>query len=262
MTAMQHLYLTAVGEYDTGAFVGETAQIGFRFAFAPTVSSPVMGETFAMEENGDAVPDFGSLASTNGLLTKTWTARVGPVGSAQNWGDDEQAAAAEATRTLLNSFLSYQSDEFRWTVVHQAPIDSLGHTIGTASTWTMTAPLRGAATAPLPPQLAVAVSSRANIVGRTGRGRFYLPALGTTLIGADGYVPAAAKTALTASFKTYIDAMQGVLGGLTTHRAVYVITSSGKATAVRPSEVRVGSLVDTIRSRRAQIDEVYTSLNL
>jgi len=89
MTAMQHVYTTLHGEWSSGPFVGEYAQVGIRTAFVPVATSPVVGETFTMDENGDVVGDFGTATGTNGTLTKTWTARVGPAGSTENWGETE-----------------------------------------------------------------------------------------------------------------------------------------------------------------------------
>lgn len=259
---MQHLYLTCHGVYPSGPWEGEAAQIGFRFAFAGVGASPAQGETFTMQLNGQAVPEFGTATGTNGTLTKTWTARVGTTGSLENWGESEQIGAAEAARTLLNVLKSSQSNEFRWTSVKQAAVDDLGHTIGTASTYTFTTPIVGSATSGLPAQCAIAVSARANIVGRSGRGRFYVPALGTNVLTSEGQTGSSVLTAWNTAFKAYIDEMQGVLGGLDLWRAVYCITSAGKATAVRPAEVRTGNIIDTIRTRRAQVDETYYSLAL
>ena len=262
MTAMQHLYATAHGEYRQGPYLGEHAQIGFRFAFVPVAASPVNGETFTIPENGDAVPEFGTQAGTNGTLTKTWTARLGETGSLENWGAVEQAALGDAFWTLLLALRDSQNINFQWTHVKQAPIDALGKTIGTASTFDFTSAGVGVGTASMPAQSAVAVSTRANIVGRGGRGRYYVPGLSTSLVATDGSVSGGTQTALNVATKAFIDSAQGVIGGLSVMRALYMITSAGKPTGVRPVEVRTGSMVDTIRSRRAQTPEEYVSLDL
>ncbi len=259
---MQHVYLTVHGEYKDGPYLGEAAQIGFRFAFAPVLTAPVMGETFDMAEHGDAVPAFGTLAGTSGTLTKAWTARVGPDGSGENWSDAEQVAAGEAAYALATALKAYENNNYHWTHVKQAPIDALGKTIGTGSTFTFTTKPTGAGTAALPAQSAVAVSTRANIVGRTGRGRFYVPALSDAILSNDGTISGTPAVNLKAAAKAYIDAMQGIGGTLSLWQPLNVITSAGKASAVRPVEVRIGDLVDTIRSRRAQVEETYTVLPL
>lgn len=258
MTAMQHLYVTAHGIYYQGPYEGEAAQIGFRFAFVPTATSPVAGETFTIPENGDAVPEFGTQAGTAGTLNKTWTARVGQAGSIENWGATEQAAMGDIVHTLLTALKAYQNNNFRWLEVKQAPIDTLGKTIGTASTYAFTTALQGVGTSSLPAQTALAVSSRANIVGRTGRGRFYVPALSDSLLASDGSVGGTPGNTILTATKTFIDSAQGVIGGLSLYRGLYMVTSGGKATGVRPVEIRVGNLMDTIRSRRAQVEESYT----
>lgn len=262
MSEMQHLYLTAHGEYHEGPYLGEAAQIGFRFAFVPVATSPTAGETFTIPSNGDAVPEFGTYAGTLGTLSKTWGARVGPPGSLENWGEGEQAAAGDAVHAFLSALKVYQNNSFKWKHVKQAPISALGKTIGTASTYDFTTDVTGTGTSALPAQSAIAVSTRANIVGRSGRGRFYVPALADTAIGPDGALNSQTLTAYTTATKDFIDAMQGVIGGLSLMRALYMVTSAGKATGVRPVEVRVGTLMDTIRSRRAQVDEGYYSETL
>lgn len=259
---MHHLYLTCHGEYVSGPWEGETGQIGFRFGFFPVLEGPALGETVELPLNGEAVPEFGTADGDNGTLTKTWTARVGGIPSQENWGEAEQIEAAEIAYTLLTALKAYQASDFKWTSVKQAPIDSLGHTIGTASTYTFTSPLAGASASQLPAQCAIAISSRANIVGRGGRGRFYLPAVAQTGMTADGQLGSTAMNALTAAFKVFIDSMQGVVGGFDLMNAIYVVTSAGRDRAVRPAEVRCGSLIDTIRSRRAQVDESYVVVAL
>lgn len=255
---MQHLYVTAHGYYYQGPYEGETGQIGFRFAFVPVATSPVAGETFTVPENGDAVPEFGQQAGTNGTLNKTWTARVGQAGSIENWGGTEQAAMGDIVHTLLFALKAYQNNNWRWTSVKQAPIDALGKTIGTASTYDFTADIQGVSTSSMPAQMALAISSRANIVGRSGRGRYYVPALGDNILASDGSVGGTAGNTILTATKTFVDSAQGVIGGLSLYRALYMVTSGGKATGVRPVELRVGNLMDTIRSRRAQVEESYT----
>lgn len=261
MVAMQHVYMTAHGSFNSGPYLGESAQIGVRLAFAPKASAPVAGETFTLQTNGDATPLFGTQAGTNGSLAKTWEARVGSVGSPFTWGATEQIAAAEAFRTLLIALKAYQNSAFSWKTVKQAAIDATGHTIETQSVYTFTAAQAGSGTNPLPAQNALAVTLRANIMGRTGRGRYYLPAMATALTS-DGTITTSATTAIRSATKTFIDSVQAIDSGNVLYMPIVTVTSAGKATGVRPVEVRTGQLIDTIKSRRAQADEVYTSLTL
>lgn len=107
----------------------------------------------------------------------------------------------------------------------------------------------------------MAVTLRANIVGRTGRGRIYLPALSATLVASNGLIVSGSADTIRAAFKTLIDNLQNV-AGFSTYLPIVVVTSAGAATAVRPVEVRTGSRIDTVKSRRQQVDETYTSTAL
>lgn len=261
MTAMHHVYLTAHGSFNSGPYLGEAAQIGVRLCFVPTATAPVMGETFEIPSNGDVATEYGTASGTNGTLTKTWKARVGAVGSTANWDASAQIAAAEATRTFLNAVKPYQAPEFSWKTVKQAAIGADGKTLGTQSIYTFSSPLVGSGSPSLPAQVALAVTLRANIMGRTGRGRFYLPALATAL-STGGSLGTTMGSAVRTATKAWVDALQAVNPGAANMMPLWVITSAGKPTGVRPVEIRTGQLLDTVKSRRAQVDEVYTSLAL
>lgn len=261
MPALQHIYVTAHGAYNSGPWVGESAQFGLRVAIDETGAMPAKGDVFTMMTHGDVATDSGSTAGTHGTLARTWTARRGPVGSTENADAGFQIDIAEDVWTFLNAIVGYQRSTFRWTSVKLAPIDALGKTIGTSAVYSFTTPLAGATAAAMPPQCSVAVSMRANILGRRGRGRVYLPAFGVGSMDNDALLVAATGTALRTAFKALIDNIQNV-PGTPDYIPLVVVTSAGQATAVRPVEVRTGNRIDTIRSRREQVPEVYTALAL
>ncbi len=261
MPALSHIYVTAHGEFTNAQWSAERFQFGVRLALAPVASAPAKGETFTPQANGEPTRVFGVQAGTNGTLTKTWTARVGAVGSLENFGPTEQIDVAEDVRTFLNAVKNYLYSGARWTHVKIAAIDATGHTVETAATYNFTTPIVGTAAGALPPQIAVAISMRANIVGRTGRGRIYLPAVGSGVLDPNINIDATAATAMRTAFKTLIDNLQNVTG-FSTYLPIVCITSAGATTAVRPVEIRTGSRFDTIKSRREQAVEVYTSTAL
>ncbi len=261
MTDMKHVYLTAHGSYPTGSWTGEAAQIGMRCAFATTALAPLKGDIFTPIDNGAIQPDFGTLAGTNGALSRTWTARVGASGSVDNMDADAQVGMAEDFYKFLNSLKAYLYSGFRWTHVKLAAVDAAGKSPVVSSIYTFTAPIVGASTSGLPPQVAVALSTRANLVGRRGRGRVYIPAIGATSLETDGTFKAGTRTAMQAAFKTLIDDLQA-LPGLTTHMPIVFVGSADSATVVRPVEVRTGQRLDTIQSRRRQVAESYVSTAL
>jgi hypothetical protein len=261
MVALNHVYMTAHGSYPSGSWLGESAQIGIRAAFAPTASAPLKGDIWTPTPGGDITNDFGSLAGTNGTLAKTWKARVGPVGSTENMDAAAQVDWAEDMRKFLNAIKSYQSPDFRWTHIKVAAVTADGKTPVVASIYTLTAPIAGGGTGALPPQVAMALSTRANLVGRRGRGRVYVPALSASNLASDGTIMSGNANAMRAAFKTLIDDVQAQ-PGLTQHLPIVFVGSADSATVVRPIEVRTGNRMDTIQSRRRQVPESYTTTAL
>lgn len=261
MPAMNHVYLTAHGTYPSGSWLGESAQIGVRLAFAPTLTAPLKGDIWTPTPGGDITADFGSLAGTHGTLAKTWTARVGPVGSTENMDAAAQVDMAEDFWKFLNTVKTAQYSGFQWTHVKCSAVTVDGKTPIVSSVYTFTAPVAGTQSSALPPQVAMALSTRANLVGRRGRGRVYLPALVASDIGSDGTIGSTVSTTLRTAFKTLIDDLQAQ-PGLTQHLPIVFVGSSDSATVVRPVEVRTGSRLDTIQSRRRQVAEVYTTTAL
>lgn len=262
MTNLRSVYVTAHGSYPSGAWVGEGAQIGVRLAFAPTATAPSKGDIWTPTEGGSIDADFGVQAGTHGSLTKTWKARVGPVGSTENMDAAAQIDMAEDVWTFLNTLKAYQTTAFNWTHVKVASVDTLGKTPREASIYTFTAPLAGTqASGALPPQVALAVSTRANLVGRRGRGRIYVPAMTTTMLAADGTVNTTNAGLIRVAFKTMLDSLQAQ-PGLTQHLPILFVGSNDSETVVRPVELRTGNRLDTIQSRRRQVVESYASTSL
>lgn len=261
MTQLQHIYLTAHGSFASGPWLGEAGQFGVRLAIAETGAMPDLGSIFNLELQGDVATDSGTTAGTHGALTRTWTARRGPVGSNENCDAGFQIDCAEDVWTFLDSLKGYTANSWRWTHVKMAPVSAAGDTIGTSSVYTFTTPLAGTASTTLPPQLTMAISTRAAILGRRGRGRIYLPAAAQSVIDASGVVVPAYATAARNAFVTLLNSLQN-LPGTPDYVPLYVIMSAGQTSAVRPSQVRTGSRIDTVRSRREQVPEVYTVTEL
>ena len=261
MTALQHVYLTAHGTYTAGAWEDERAQVGLRLCYVPVVGAPDKGSVFTPLVNGDVTRQYGSQAGTNGTLAKAWTARIGPVGSLQNCDAGAQIDLAEDFRTFLNAIKAYTFSGFTWTHVKIAPVAADGTSPENSAVYTFTTPLAGTSPNHLPAQVAFALSMRAQMVGRRGRGRIYLPAVTTALVAADGTVQGAAATTLRTAFKTLIDDLQNVTG-TPDYIPIVSVMSAGSADAVRPYDVRTGHRLDTMQSRRRQAAESYTATNL
>lgn len=263
MPALQHIYVTAHGEFSGGHWVGETAQIGLRLPLGDISLRPDKGVTFTMDLHGDVAPDAGTFAGINGTLSRTWTARLGPVGSTENADDAFQSDLADDVWTFLNSIKAYQFSAWRWTHVKIAPILADGSYGAPAAIYQFTTPLAGTAGQMMPPEVALAVTFRAPIVGRRGRGRFYLPALSATGNVADNYGNTlnACATALVAATKTLVTNLQNP-PGVKEYGPTLGVTSAGSSTAVRPAQVRVGNHLDAQRRRQHQVQETYVSDDL
>lgn len=263
MAELQHVYVTAHGEHTSGHWVGEKAQIGVRLAITPVTAEPAKGTTFTLALNGDVDVDSGTYAGTNGTLNRTWTARLGILGSSDNADAAWQADLADDMWTFLNSVKAYMFVNFKWTHVKIAPILADGSYGAPAAIYQFTTPLAGTATGMLPPEVACAITFRAPVVGRRGRGRFYLPALSNSGTMADNYgiLPSAAATALVSAAGTLVTNLENS-PGTPDYEATFAVMSAGSSTAVRPSQVRVGNHLDAQRRRQHQVAEGYTSADL
>lgn len=262
---LQHVYVTAHGAYTAPNWIGETAQIGVRVVPLNASQAPAKGSVFTLPDmHGDITVASGSTPGANGTLAQAWTARLGPVGSGENFDAARQIDIAEDVRTFLAAIASRQYSGFKWTHVKVSPIRADGGYGAASSTYQFTTPIVGGASPALPPEVACCVSLRANIIGRRGRGRMYIPALADAN-DLDGTV----KGTYIATFKTagatLIANLDNVPGTPVWGQVVAIMSAgfaepgTGARTAVRPSEVRVGSHFDAQRRRQNALPEVYTS---
>lgn len=104
-----------------------------------------------------------------------------------------------------------------------------------------------------PSQVALAVSLGTERRGATGRGRFYLPAPAVSLDFSTGQVFAAQCEAVRANAAFFLTQLNTAAG----FGNVVVASSKGYLSPV--TSVRVGRVLDTIRSRRTDTREDYTT---
>ena len=264
MVALQHVYVTAHGQWNTAPWTDERAQIGIRLACVSDDNVPAKGVPFTIfGGNGDIETDTGTTAGAHGILSRAWTARMGGVGSLFNMDADRQVDIAEDVWTFLNAVIGHQSNKFQWTHVKIAPLTASGaYGFTGAATYDFTTPLVGNNTSvPLPPEVALAVSMRAPISGRSGRGRMYLPGLGVPQVAANGTVLEVTRTALAASAKTFLNNLDDA-PGVDEWGVIAMVTSAGKPTGVRPAQIRIGDHFDAQRRRQHQAVETYSQETL
>lgn len=258
---MQHVYVTAHGSWQSGPWVGESAQIGLRIVPINAAALPAKGTEFIVPMSGDVVADMGTTAGTHGTLMRLWKCRMGGLGSTEDYNDALSIDVAEDVWTFLDATKGLVNSGFKWTHVKQAAVGADGKTIKGSSIYTFTTALAGTvSTYCQPPQLAAGVTLRAPIAGRRGRGRIYFP--GSSIPSSvDGTLPAASATSLRAELKNLIDRLAN-LPGTSDFNLITVVTGAGQASAVRPSQIRTGNRWDTIQSRRRQVPESYATLDL
>lgn len=263
MAELGHIYMTAHGEWTSAAWLGEKAQIGLRLPIVEDSAMPDKGSVFTPVSNGDVVTDTGTQAGTNGTLTRTWKSRIGPIASTDNADAAMQADLGDDFWTFLNAVKTYQHTSFRWTHVKIAPVLVDGTYGAPSAIYQFTAPIVGGnASACLPPEVALAVTFRAAIIGRRGRGRFYLPGLTSqSLTTGDGTVLAAHQSGIRDMAVTLLGNIDN-LPGTESYSTIVGVMSAGSSTSVRPAQVRVGSHFDVQRRRQHQAIETYSTAAL
>lgn len=114
------------------------------------------------------------------------------------------------------------------------------------------------------PQDAVVISLRTSTPGARGRGRMYWPAVGAT-IGASWQLTAPTTAQIAADARTWLNAIG------TQMNDEYIAQASAKRVALsvrsptdhvcrNVNQIQIGSVIDTQRRRRDEINETYSSV--
>lgn len=112
----------------------------------------------------------------------------------------------------------------------------------------------------LPPSCAVVLTLDTQQRGRSRFGRMYLPLIGCDVSG-DGGMPSASQDAILAASRTFITNL-GNAPGIDDNFSVAVASGVGEGALNAVRAVRVGRVIDTMRSRRRSIDESYKSATI
>lgn len=115
-------------------------------------------------------------------------------------------------------------------------------------------PVAGGGSGVVPAQIALAVSLVTGAKrGLASKGRFYIPVpIGT--LGTDGLLPAATSASVASQAATLINAIHAGVGG---DWRVGVVSDVGAGAQREVTSLRVGRVLDTIRSRRTSLPESY-----
>lgn len=259
MAGWGHLYVTAHGHWKSGHWAGETAQIGLRFAVWD--QSAARGPIITLPDNGPVTLTSETRDTTNYTVTKTFEVDLVPGPGGPN-NDAVLDDIVGDFATFMTSLNSYEAMPFSWTAFKIAPIElGTGKYLAPASTWTRKSPQEPSSATGLPPECSIAVSFRAAVVGKRGRGRMYIPALNPTAIGTDGTVAGPLLSSWPTAGATLARNLAN-LPNIDRSNSGMVIGSANSRTMVAPTECRVGNHVDVQRRRQHQAEEAYTSVSI
>lgn len=257
MAGWGHLYVTAHGDWASGPWAGETAQIGLRFTTWDATAA--RGPMITLPDHGDVTLEATSRDTTDYNVTKTFSLDItpGPSGPSDDAVLDDIIADFATFMTSLNS---YQTMPFRWTSFKMAPVElGTGKYLAPASVWERKSPQTPSASNGLPPECAIAVSFRAAVVGKRGRGRMYIPALNNTASSPTGLVAANVLSSWPTAGATLARNLAN-LPNIDRSNSGLVIGSAASRVMVAPTECRVGDHVDVQRRRQHQAEETYTTV--
>jgi hypothetical protein len=276
-----HVYLTMHGKWTSGAFVGETGQIGIRYAIIDKINSADPSKPmFPMPSWPGSAEAFTDVNTTNlvgSVFWDAWVNATGIPGGDYHLNHTVQADMAEDARTFLTALAAEESVNWQWTHVKIALISrdpiprpapgvgNRGYYVYPSSVLTFKTPIAGklptSTHLTLPPEVACCASMRTAVLGRKGRGRVYVPALTVGALAPDGSVKPATATALATAVKTLNNNLANLPGfDPLMYNSGIVITSPGADTGVWPRESRVGNHFDV--QRRRQLDEPQTNTTL
>lgn len=109
------------------------------------------------------------------------------------------------------------------------------------------------------PQASLCISLMTDVVGPRTRGRFYLPIPSVDNVGSDGFrISIANAQVVRGSIQTMLNDINNAPGFDGAAMEVCVASSTGINTKV--TGVRVGRVIDTVRTRRNSITEDYTGV--
>lgn len=264
---VQTIYVTTHGRWKSGSpWVGESFQFGIRLQPYFPIATPPLGSVYNLPTAGlasvTAEPHSETGSGTNGTLVQTW--RLDGEGVPPTvFGGPEMIDCAEDIRVFLNVLKTYQTTDVEWTHMKFAAIRPDGAYAEPSSIYTLTTPLAGVAATgtAFPPEVACALSMRAPVIGRRGRGRIYLGGIAQALGATGGVVSSAAASTLGTAFKDMLTALENLPGVDWPLEVAVVVTSAGSPMAVRPTQVRVGNHFDVQKRRQDQVAETYTTLN-
>lgn len=252
MATATHARIVASGEFTTGPWTGEMAQIGMSIIGAD-------GTSFLTPAINEALPTFtanpgGGSEVVAGLGTVDYGSFNANPGA---WSKANQKAFASALQTYLGVIKAHQASDFRWSELRLSAIQADGHVINGATVVTLATPIAGTdATMDFPPQLSCVQSLVTGGRGSRNRGRWYVPLHSGSGTATGGLMLTATSTTLNTAAKALRTAIQAA-PDLNVDMAV---VSSTHQTYSSITQFRGGNHIDTQRRRSYGVPETYTTL--
>lgn len=249
MPQYSHVYAIMQGAFKSATpWFGEIAQVGIRIGVWPTTATVDVDALLPIRDCTSKYEAYDDPA---------FTGAIGFNGQDIYWTSEDQKDVANAMRAWGDAIKAQMSQDFEWKSVKLTPISPEGKAAANPSNFAFKTKVAGTALSMLPPQVAVAASLRSVVPGRRGRGRLYVPAVGSTVLAAGALLGSAANAAIGNATRALLTSVGGIGGGDVNTKIV--VTSAGNPRYVLPSEVRVGNQLDTIRRRRNGVRETYST---
>lgn len=263
MANEKHLLLTITGGYTDADLTNEKWQVGLRLALFAGPSGDSAPDIGTLPNNWEPVAASISRVETSWTITGNWSIDLGLGASfaPDDYLNDQVTAAVSAW--WANSTHSNLS---RVEELRLYPIGADGKAVpappyaqGTPCTLTYTGSFpTGSGSAGIAPlQIAAVASHRTPQIGRKGRGRMFLPALSSTIIGTDSLISTTPRNAARDAQIAFLEAL-GYLDALTEWYLFPIVTGSPWTQYARISSVQVGSVPDTQRRRRNALVETLS----
>ena len=255
MADEKHLYAVFGGAYEDAGNAGEFWQFGVRLILNWGDPDP----HGTLPNNWSVTDDSGAQTDGNWDSTFTYGIHEGPLGDF-----DPMSYTVDYLQPSFEAFLGTQSfsSHTKGTLIKLSPIGDDGKVIELRTVVSVAnTDLPGALGGNLmPTETSRAVSLQTPVIGRRGRGRFFMPAASVSTIDTNGKMTSGAVAELVADAEAFLEgiAYTGVGTGLQPHVRPIVTgkpwTKYGIITGGN-----VGNVFDSQRRRRRQLVEARTS---